>query len=609
MSTHVEPAPPQRAWRRRILAFLIDLGVAGTAADLLASTILTPVPAGLIALIQFLVFGAYWAAFEASRMSTTPGKSLMGLRVVGTDGMRPRLPAVLVRALFMALLFGGDLTLMLGRRGLGLLPDAYAYAEIGLAAGYTLAALLVARRWPDAELLHDRWSRTRVVRQLAPVTASAGAGVAEAGAAEAAMELARVRSRAARIGGAVIAASALVAVAIGLGLAPGNLAQRILGTGPRGFDVERWLERRIVARTGVRSTVSMSFGARWVAGQPTVHFLRLVARLPLFASDSATVRQAFTAMTESLVVDPRRYDQLEIQVGAWTSGVLGINRRTTWTFEQDPRTRNWRLKGSDRGPVDASQGARGANAPGREGGVDPASVALDEALAYASGTAGRVDYGQALALARQASTGGSAAARFWLAACTEQGYPEMARDTAQARRMAATGMGDVWRQADAGSAPAQYVAGLCRELGLGCRRDDREAVGWYRKAAEQGLTRAMVSLAHMYSLGQGVPRNYNQALEWGRKAADRGDASAMAGLASMFHTGQGVARDDQEAVAWSRQGAGRGNVQAMVQLGWMYEHGSGVKPDPAQSVAWYRKAARLGYQEARDYLDSKGVGW
>ena len=42
------------------------------------------------------------------------------------------------------------------------------------------------------------------------------------------------------------------------------------------------------------------------------------------------------------------------------------------------------------------------------------------------------------------------------------------------------------REAEAGSAQAQYNLGLMYDNGEGVPEDDGEAVKWYRKAAEQG---------------------------------------------------------------------------------------------------------------------------
>ena len=44
--------------------------------------------------------------------------------------------------------------------------------------------------------------------------------------------------------------------------------------------------------------------------------------------------------------------------------------------------------------------------------------------------------------------------------------------------------------------------------GQGVPQDYKEAVRWYRKAANQGLALAQYNLGVMYLLGQGVPQNF-----------------------------------------------------------------------------------------------------
>ena len=56
--------------------------------------------------------------------------------------------------------------------------------------------------------------------------------------------------------------------------------------------------------------------------------------------------------------------------------------------------------------------------------------------------------------------------------------------------------------------------------------DLEEAVKWYRKAAEQGNSRAQYELGYCYIKGKGVAQDRNEAIKWYRKAAAQGNASA-----------------------------------------------------------------------------------
>ena len=64
------------------------------------------------------------------------------------------------------------------------------------------------------------------------------------------------------------------------------------------------------------------------------------------------------------------------------------------------------------------------------------------------------------------------------------------------------------------------------EYGKGTDENYTEAVYWYKKAAEQGDTKAQVNLATMYNAGEGVPENYILAYKWSNLAAARGSEQA-----------------------------------------------------------------------------------
>ena len=58
-------------------------------------------------------------------------------------------------------------------------------------------------------------------------------------------------------------------------------------------------------------------------------------------------------------------------------------------------------------------------------------------------------------------------------------------------------------------------------------RDYQEAVKWFRRAAEQGNTRAQHNLGFMYANGEGVPKDYVRAYAWLNLAAAQGEKGAV----------------------------------------------------------------------------------
>ncbi|MGZ8942198.1 MAG: tetratricopeptide repeat protein, partial [Methylobacter sp.] len=74
------------------------------------------------------------------------------------------------------------------------------------------------------------------------------------------------------------------------------------------------------------------------------------------------------------------------------------------------------------------------------------------------------------------------------------------------------------------------------------------------------------NLGVMYANGRGVPKDEREAVAWYRKAAEQGDAAAQYNLGWMYDHGQGVAKDEREAVAWYRKAAEQGDEDAKTRL-------------------------------------------
>ena len=126
---------------------------------------------------------------------------------------------------------------------------------------------------------------------------------------------------------------------------------------------------------------------------------------------------------------------------------------------------------------------------------------------------------------------------------------------------------EVLSSAAEGSDPrAQYVWGRLHDSSVGLLNDDKEAVKWYRKAAEQDYAPAQYNLGVMYATGRGVAKDDVEAVKWYRKAAEQGVALAQANLGWMYASGRGVAEDDAEAVKWYRKAAAQGDAKAKAAL-------------------------------------------
>ena len=138
------------------------------------------------------------------------------------------------------------------------------------------------------------------------------------------------------------------------------------------------------------------------------------------------------------------------------------------------------------------------------------------------------------------------------------------------------------------------------KLGLKCysSEDYKEAVKWYRKAAEQGYANAQCNLAECYYYGNGVARDDKEAVKWYRKAAEQGHARAQYSLVECYYEGNGVARDYIEAIKWCRKAAEQGQADAQYKLAECYYNGTVLAKDKKEAIKWYDKAAKQGNEGA-----------
>ena len=108
-------------------------------------------------------------------------------------------------------------------------------------------------------------------------------------------------------------------------------------------------------------------------------------------------------------------------------------------------------------------------------------------------------------------------------------------------------------QAAAGNAVAQFKVGKkyseFANLGYGVS-DNKKAMVWLRKAANQGHIKAQYHLAFHYYWGYGVPENYAIALRWFLKASVLGDASSQYQVGRMYALAEGTEADYVKGYVW-----------------------------------------------------------
>ena len=149
--------------------------------------------------------------------------------------------------------------------------------------------------------------------------------------------------------------------------------------------------------------------------------------------------------------------------------------------------------------------------------------------------------------------------------------------------------------AEAGIAEAQAVYGQMLLDGHGLERDQRAAVHWFCRAAQQGHPMAINMIGRCYDLGWGVGVDKTRAAQWYRVAADLGLDWAMYNLATLMALGQGVPEDRPGALALFHRAAElTGNAKALNFIGSFHEDGWAVPRDLAEAARYYARAAEGG---------------
>jgi TPR repeat protein len=134
------------------------------------------------------------------------------------------------------------------------------------------------------------------------------------------------------------------------------------------------------------------------------------------------------------------------------------------------------------------------------------------------------------------------------------------------------------------------------------QEDYATAMAEWLPLAEAGDPEAAYWVGSMYASGQGVRIQLREAVKWYRLAADKGHPEAQYHLGFMYRVGNGVTRDETESVQWYRKAAEQGHGYAQFNLGSLYGGGRGVEQDYVQAYKWFSLAAMHGIEEARQAL-------
>ena len=202
------------------------------------------------------------------------------------------------------------------------------------------------------------------------------------------------------------------------------------------------------------------------------------------------------------------------------------------------------------------------------------------------------------------------------------------KDSAQYRRMAET----VRPFAEGGDGKAMWRLGRSYRYGKGVDKDMDAAMGWMRKAIDNGVPAAggdlfdmlwetgteealfeMKGLAMnsasngerwayrrigmMYWRGMGVERDLETAAGWMREAVAKGNTFAPADLFDIL-SDMDTDESRKEMIELASEYADKGESWAMRRLGEAYRRGKGVEKDVSEAVRWFEAAAGKGNASA-----------
>ena len=146
--------------------------------------------------------------------------------------------------------------------------------------------------------------------------------------------------------------------------------------------------------------------------------------------------------------------------------------------------------------------------------------------------------------------------------------------------------------AQAGYGPAAYDLARLAEAGaLSAGKPDRDQTMFYFKgAAESGLAVAQYRMGNYAATGEAGTRDEKAALEWFKKAAEQQHPPSMLAAARLM--------DAKAATALVKDAADLGYAPAMNDYGVRLLKGIGIEKDEKAAAVWIKKAAETGLPAA-----------
>src|SRR5439155_13639259 len=148
---------------------------------------------------------------------------------------------------------------------------------------------------------------------------------------------------------------------------------------------------------------------------------------------------------------------------------------------------------------------------------------------------GKRDWQQRTALLRREALAGKVGAMADLGLLLQEGIQDE-RGRAIVRRNPRAGFRLLLRAAVNGDTSAAFSLGYAYDVGLGTRRDKRQALRWYHRAYRAGSSTAASNVATVHR----DDRNLRLAFQWWKRAVELGDGDAAVDAGYCYQYGIGT---------------------------------------------------------------------
>lgn len=146
--------------------------------------------------------------------------------------------------------------------------------------------------------------------------------------------------------------------------------------------------------------------------------------------------------------------------------------------------------------------------------------------------------------------------------------------------------------AELGDKRCQNLLGLWHLHGVGTEQNNKLAVEWFEKAAEQDYASAFCNIGDLYRKGLGVEVDNQRAVHYYKEGADRKHYGCQYRLGECYLKGIGVDIDKDLAFSLFMDSSLQGYTPAMFALYLCYLNGWGTEKDKNVAIKFLKKAVK-----------------